>query len=448
MNRKSSKIGQYAKWMMGALALAVVSVCHAGTALVGGGATMPAYGYAGFSSSNPIYPAGSGSLFGEFTLLAGGPSVSYCETGDGDAMNLLAKAPGFSVQNSCTSTGGIYHGLDAAGAGRTDLLQPNYISSAYGMSQANFSAYIAGHASGAYPTQFPALVGAIAIAFNLVDSSGTEVVASEVNFSDAQLCEIFSGNVTNWNDASLASAFTLPTGHAIPSTPINVQYRADATGTTLSLSNHLVNVCASVITNGHFVIDQAFTNVVANVLPAIPSNWTASSGNRALATAVESIAGSIGYVETNNAMALNPSMQFADVNGSSPLTNFGSPLTITSADLVFNKAVGADGTVSTLSPAPTTQCIALVPPADYAVAGVGGSILPSGTYPIVSVLYLLGNADGNGADLTSTRGLLESPYNATLRSSVTMIGPGTGLAFLTLGRGAFTAAQVGTCLVN
>jgi phosphate transport system substrate-binding protein len=447
MNRKSIRTGLCAKWMIGALALVITSASYAnGNTLVGGGSTLPAFGYAGFSTSNPIYPASANSLFGAFSAQTGSPGVSYCETGDVDALNIFIDTSGYSVQNACTRSAGIYHGLGAATAGRTDLTQANYIASDLTLSQADFTDYVANHSSGSYPVQFPALAGAIGIAFNLVDSTGDTVTSSEVNFTDAQLCKIFSGEVTNWDDTELASAFTLPVGHTIAAAPINVQFRSDSTGTTLGFSSHLVNVCGSVITSGSFVTNQVFTDVVANLLPAIPSNWTASSNNLALADAIAGIANSIGYVETNNAVAVTPGLQYADVNGESPLTNFGSPLTINSGDLVYNKAVSGNGSITAISGAPSTDCIALIPPADYVVPGSG--ILPTGTYPIVTVSYLLGNANGNGTDLAAVRGLLASPYNATLRSSITTIGPGTGLAFFTLGRGSFTAAQVSSCLVN
>jgi phosphate transport system substrate-binding protein len=95
---------------------------------------------------------------------------------------------------------------------------------------------------------------------------------------------------------------------------------------------------------------------------------------------------------------------------------------------------------------PTTQCIVLVKPWLYAKPGGPGGIVPTGSYPIVAMSYLLGNSIGNESDLSNIQGLLTAPYNPGITSQVTTIGPGTGLAFLTLGTGAFTMSQVEGCL--
>ena len=93
---------------------------------------------------------------------------------------------------------------------------------------------------------------------------------------------------------------------------------------------------------------------------------------------------------------------------------------------------------STITGAPTTQCIALVQPDSYATQ-------PTGQYPIVAISYLLGNAKGNGTDLAHTQLLLGAPYNSTVTGSVTSIGANTGLAFLS---SPITSSQVSACLVN
>ena len=107
---------------------------------------------------------------------------------------------------------------------------------------------------------------------------------------------------------------------------------------------------------------------------------------------------------------------------------------------------GAAALVAITNP-PSTACIALVPPSLYAIPGSTGGIVPAGTYPIVAITNLLGNAQGNGLDLITTRGLLTIPYNIAIRGGVTTVGLDTGLAFLNL-RNAFTISQVSSCLVN
>ena len=139
------------------------------------------------------------------------------------------------------------------------------------------------------------------------------------------------------------------------------------------------------------------------------------------------------------------------MGGLSSTDKFNNKLTINLADIAYNSVInGADATtgvavVQALSSPPSTQCIALVQPSHYATPG---TIVPTGSYPIVAISYLMGNAQGNGTDLTNARNLLEAPYNATIQAGVTTIGGSTGLQFLTPGRGSFTAAQVGACLAN
>jgi phosphate transport system substrate-binding protein len=459
MNHKSIGIGICAKWIMGALTLAIASMSYASSnTLVGGGPTLPVIGYAGNSSNSLVYPAGAGSLFGVFSAQSGNPSVSYCETTEGIALAVfygatIGTGSGYSVQGTCPS-----QGFGAKTVGNTVITQPSYIVLNWPLTASEYTDYADNHSSGGYPVQFPALAASIAIAFNLTDSLGNPVTSSEANFTDSQLCEIFSGAITNWNQ--VASAFTLTDGGSIPSESISVQYRSDGNGTTASLANHLAAACGA-INSTFFETSFAFTSVIANFFPSgIPSNWTGSNGNAVLATAIAGTANSIGYVETADTLATNPGLQFADVNGLSPTTNFGSPLTLTATTFVYNEVISstnnANGTAAIeaisslpdITNPPTTSCIALVKPADYALPGVRGGLVPSGTYPIVDITYLLANSKGNGTALAATQGLLEAPYNSTITGSVTTVGAGTGLALLTLGANAFTTAQIGSCLVD
>jgi phosphate transport system substrate-binding protein len=487
------KLSTRTKLAAAALALAFAGVLHAQT-LVGGGATLPSSGYlgsnAGFDNLQMWDGAGStatiatGSLFGQYIATSGNPNISYCLTGSGAGKDILASpitlsvnglSTEFNVQNPCVKNGvGTVAGFGAGltGVNRLDLTQPNFVATDSPLSASDYTNYVTSHAaSGAYPVQFPSVAGTVAIAFNLKDSEGNQVTSSEVNFTDAQLCEIFSGEVITWNDSRLTSAFTLPTGDSIPSEPINVQYRSDGSGTTFSLSNHLANVCGTV--NGStFETSQTFFSSTASpsspdvvfryYSTAVPSNWTGSSGDVEVAEAVFDTANSIGYVETATALAINPPLQFADVNGASPVTNFAGTLDVRATAVVFNEVISATnatngtaqleaiGAISGVTnPPPNTLCIAVVKPSIYDKAGIPGGVLPSGSYPIVAISYLLGNAIGNGPDLANTQNLLAFPYTVT-QSNVTTIGPGTGLAFLTLTgtTPAYSATSIKACLTQ
>ncbi|WP_284319244.1 substrate-binding domain-containing protein [Dyella acidisoli] len=473
MNYGLIRLNTRTKLIAGALALVMAGLSHASGTQVGGGATLPSIGYVGSNAATNLQvwdgtgstaTIATGSLFGQYIATTGNPNVSYCLTGSGAGKNILAGATvngvTFNVQNACTkNSSGTVTGFGAGltGVNRSDLVQPNFAAADSPLNASDYLNYQNARPSDVeYPVQFPAVAGAVAIAFNLKDNTGATVTSSEANFSDAQLCQILSHQVTTWDQVS--SAFTLPAGHSIPANPINVQYRSDGSGTTFSLSNHLATVCGTI--NSHvFETNQAFTSVVANFVNPVPSNWTGSSGNASVANAVSSTANSIGYVETANALATNPGLQFADVNSTSPTANFGSPLTIAGTAIVYNEVINttnntngtaaleAISSISGVTNPPTTSCIALVKPALYAKPNVPGGIVPTGTYPIVAISYLLGNTDDNGTDLTNTQNLLAFPYTVT-QSNVTTIGAGTGLAFLNLGTNAFTTSQIKGCLVN
>jgi phosphate transport system substrate-binding protein len=443
------------KMIVGAVALAVAGVSHAATTLVGGGATLPALGYAGSTAATQkqVTAGATGSLFGAYTAsVRGNPTVSYCSTGSGAGKNILALVSGTSVQDACPNTGTI-NGFGAPAVSRTDLAQPNFAAADSPLAQSDFSNYTTNHVSGDFPTQFPAVAGAIAIAFNKTDDQGTVLASSAVNLTDAEVCSVFSGNTTTWNALQALGGITLPSGHTI-SGPINVQFRSDGSGTTFGFSNHLANVCSGTA-SAHFVTSQAFTGPAGTTPPTVesvnfpsgvPSNWTGSSGNPAVVTAIQAADGNLGYVEAAN--AISSGVAFANVNGLNPKTNLGSStthlVTVSSSNIVFNEAItGADATTghatfAAITGAPTTQCIALVQPDSYATQ-------PTGQYPIVAISYLLGNAKGNGTDLAHTQLLLGAPYNSTVTGSVTSIGANTGLAFLS---SPITSSQVSACLVN
>ena len=466
----------------GALALVIAGVSHANsTTLVGGGATLPSIGYVGPNAATMTQVTGgnilSTSLFGEAL-----PNASYCLTGSGAGKNILAGIADNNVQDTCPTSvvGGVtLHGFGAPAVSRTGLTQPNFAAADAPLSATDYSNYKSIHtASNANPTEFPAVAGAVAIPFNLVDSLSHVVTSSEVDFTSAQLCLIFTGQASNWTDTRLLSAYHLTDGGSIVSAPINVQFRSDGSGTSFSYSNHLSTACNTTTkpletsqtffpapgTTGTlptYIVQNWFTYVnnpmVNDGLPngngVSAAKWTGSSGNAAVANAVKNTANSIGYVETANALATAPNLQFALVDGKSPTANFSSKLTLAAISVATNDVISSTNAANgepQLSPitGAVGSCIKLVKPADYALANNNaGNINPAGNYPIVAVSYLLGNTSGNNGDLTNTRTLLNAPYNTTVQGKVTTIGGTTGLQFLNVSS-AFSITAAGTCLAN
>jgi phosphate transport system substrate-binding protein len=125
-------------------------------------------------------------------------------------------------------------------------------------------------------TQIPTTLGVVAIAFNV---SGV----SSLNLDADTLSGIYLGHITRWNDAKLAA---LNSGSNLPNKAITVVHRSDGSGTTFHFSDYLSKVS-----------DEWKTKTGS---PAKSIKWptgVGASGNAAVAQAVQSTDGAIGYVE-------------------------------------------------------------------------------------------------------------------------------------------------------
>lgn len=452
--------------ILGAAGMGAVASAQSTDTLVGGGATLPAIGYVNdVADHKQVNPPTDGSLFYAWSNESGAsnPMTSYCQSGSGTGKNVLAGVSGNNVQNSCPDTGAIT-GFGAPAADRSDLAWPNFAAADSPLAQSDYDNYIAAHTSSgsstpsSYPVQFPSAAGSISIVFKKLEPDHMTPLPS-LNLTEAQVCRIFSGQITQWDDPQLASA--LPPG-VLVSGPINVVFRSDGSGTSFAFSNHLTETCGTIAPisgvaalniAGGFVTSQDFSAAVAAYLPSYASH-ASFQGNQGVVTNLTD--GSIGYAETANAKGA--AVGFADVSrvGATSIyidpTSFGG--SVLPVSVAYNEVItGADPetgrpTVDTLTTPPSTSCIALVNPDNYAY--------PASGYPIIAVSYLLGNSNGNGmGDLANTKGLLSAPYDTSLRSVVSTMGlSGTGLAFVsnadfTPTRGApHLSPKVDSCLVD
>lgn len=423
------------KFIAGAVLLSLASAASAGT-IVGGGATLPAIGYTGSSTVTPITP-GTGSLFGVYVANHSGTALTYCPTGSGAGKKILAgNVTGNGVNDACP-----------AGFGGTDpsQVQADFAGSDAPMSTTEYNAYVNSPIhGGTQPTQLPAIAGAIGVVFK-------KTGVNSLTLTEDQICGIFSGAITDWSSISTASG------------PINVVYRLDGSGTSFSFLNHLSAVCPGVPTNAtQFKTLQAYATGASTYIPlyasALPTGGV--SGNSNVITAVAGTLsgapadGSIGYAEVAN--GVTGGVKIASVTNLAnktvnPVTGFGP--TAVPVTLTFDKAIGdtLDGAgrpILVNLPASSNGCIALVDPASYANLAPAGS--GSTNYPIIAITNLLGNTQGNGTDVATIRGVLGSPYDTTIRSSVTKIGrAGTGYAWLSDSVTTdLTQARVDACLVN
>ena len=125
-------------------------------------------------------------------------------------------------------------------------------------------------------TQVPTTLGVISIAFNV---SGV----SSLQLDGDTLAGIYLGGVKNWNDPKIAA---LNSGTTFPNKAITVVHRSDGSGTTYHFSDYLAKISSDWKTK--------------TGSPAKSISWptgTGASGNQAVAQAISTTDGAIGYVE-------------------------------------------------------------------------------------------------------------------------------------------------------
>jgi ABC-type phosphate transport system substrate-binding protein len=131
-----------------------------------------------------------------------------------------------------------------------------------------------------YPLiQIPAFGVPITVPF--VDGAATAVT-----LNDTDLCGIFSGKLTNWNQTSAAA--TVPAG------AITVVYRTDGSGTSFLLTQHLASACTTSNSNVTFTASTSFASEFSGSV--VPANFVGANGSGGMKAALLGQTSAIGYV--------------------------------------------------------------------------------------------------------------------------------------------------------
>jgi len=125
--------------------------------------------------------------------------------------------------------------------------------------------------------QFPTVVGGVVPVINL-----RGVASGSVRLNGVVLADIFMGKVNKWNDPAIAA---LNKGIHLPASAITVVHRSDGSGTTFIFTNYLDKVSPE--------WKQKVGNDTSVPWPA----GVGGKGNEGVASFVQRIQGSIGYVE-------------------------------------------------------------------------------------------------------------------------------------------------------
>ena len=140
-------------------------------------------------------------------------------------------------------------------------------------------------------TQFPTVIGGDVPVINLAG-----VNPGQLHLTGAVLADIYLGKITKWNDPAITK---LNAGVSLPAQDITVVHRSDGSGTTFIWVNYLSKM------------SPEWKNKVGE---GTSVNWpvgVGGKGNEGVASYVQRIAGSIGYVEY--AYALQNKMNTAAV---------------------------------------------------------------------------------------------------------------------------------------
>ncbi|WP_042831386.1 phosphate ABC transporter substrate-binding protein PstS, partial [Xanthomonas citri] len=137
----------------------------------------------------------------------------------------------------------------------------------------------------------PSAIGGVVPVVNLEG-----IAPGKLRLTGALLGDIFLGKVTMWNDAAIVAANP---GVTLPATKINLVHRSDGSGTTFNFSNYLSKV------------SPEWKSKVGEGTSVQWPGGVGGKGNEGVASYVQQIKGSIGYVEL--AYALQNKMPYTSL---------------------------------------------------------------------------------------------------------------------------------------
>lgn len=136
---------------------------------------------------------------------------------------------------------------------------------------------------GSAVVHIPTAMGAVVVSYNLPN-------ITDLKLTSALISEIYRGVITNWNDAKIKALN--PTLN-LPNQAITPVYRSDGSGTTSVFSEYMSKT------------DEAWKNSLGTGKALTFPKGVAAKGNPGVAGIVQQTQGSIGYIGSEYALALN-----------------------------------------------------------------------------------------------------------------------------------------------
>ncbi len=139
--------------------------------------------------------------------------------------------------------------------------------------------------------QFPSAIGGVVPVVNLEG-----IRPGQLRLSGPLLADIYLGKIGKWNDAAIAA---VNPGLVLPDTRITLVHRSDGSGTTFNFSNYLSKVSGE------------WSSKVGEGTSVQWPDGVGGKGNEGVASYVQQMKGSLGYVEL--AYALQNDMPYASL---------------------------------------------------------------------------------------------------------------------------------------
>jgi phosphate transport system substrate-binding protein len=323
----------------------------------------------------------------------GAASALGATSGSGSTFARVAYTNWCQDTGNCSYTGvGSGAGLSALGSKVVDFAGSDAVPTTDQLAK------IQSADGGAGPLYFPTLLGAISVPVNVSGLSG------RLKLDGPTLGGIFDGDITSWNDTSIAK---LNPGAKLPSAPITVCVRSDASGTSFGFSRYLTKVSPSFKRKVNF----------SQTPPWSAPNVQKGAGNPGVANCIKTNSNSIGYVDLSDATNAGLAPQIATIGKSQvtkvKATKNGKTVTSTVRKTVFvlpsPKTISAAGNMKTF-------------PANF-LLDPSASPAP-GAYPIVITTWVVtyGNYGPTGRDLAGVKSFLDYAYSPAAQNKLVSLG--------------------------
>ncbi|WP_412024245.1 substrate-binding domain-containing protein [Burkholderia cepacia] len=241
--------------------------------------------------------------------------------------------------------------------------------------------------------------------------------AHSIALNDDDLCGIFSGKLTNWNQVANPEG-----GNYSLNTPIKVVYRADGSGTTELLTRHLAAVCTTANTASGVKFVDSLTFANSSAFPSgVPANFIAASGSGGVRGSLASLSSAgtaaVAYLSpdyTNTFLASQSAVVTSSGALQLPIASLYNTKDTKYYAPTYANATKALGTIS--APADPTNPNAWVPVSGLDYAALAN---PSAGYPVSGTSQIiLSQCYANGAAATAVHDFLNNHYTNASYASV------------------------------